>query len=138
MAARSSASISSRLSARRRIDGSKTTGTALARLLGRVHRGIRVGQQVGRDRVAPAGEGQADAHADHERPAVEDDRPAQLVGDPFGHRDRLGLVADAFDEDRELVATLARGDVAGPHDPRQAMGDLDRAAGHRRRGRASR
>ena len=42
----------------------------------------------------------------------------ELRGEPLGHRDGLGLVADALDEDRELVATLARGDVAARIDAR--------------------
>ena len=75
-----------------------------------------MGQQVVGDHAAAASEGDPDADPDDERSAIELDRPAELRGDPLGHRDRLGLVADALDQERELVATLARGDVADPHD----------------------
>ena len=62
---------------------------------------------------------------DDDRPAVELDRPAQLGGQSLGGVGRVGDARDRFEEDRELVAALASGDVAGPDRAAQAMGDLD-------------
>ena len=47
-----------------------------------------------------------------DRAAVELDRLAQLGGDALGGRGRLVDARDAIEQDRELVAALAGGDVA--------------------------
>ena len=59
------------------------------------------------------------------------DAPPSWIGrrssreDPLGGGDRLVVVADLAEEDRELVAALAGDDVIGPDRAGEPLGDLD-------------
>ena len=56
-------------------------------------------------------------------PVRERDRCADAGDEPFGNGDRLGLVRDLLEEDRELVATEAGGGVARPDREAKALAD---------------
>ena len=109
----------------RRIEDDMPT---LALVLGRVHRGIGMGQQIPGQRVTAARERDPDADPNDEWPPFEHDRATDRDGEPFRQGDDLLLAVDAFDQDRELVATLASGDVVGPDRHGESLGDLDEEA----------
>ncbi len=92
-------------------------------LLGAVHRHVGVLQQVVA-RGALVAQGDADADGGHHFvPGPQRDRVAQRPED--GRRHLAGLVGrrDALQQDDELVTSVARERVAGPHRPAQALGD---------------
>ena len=101
---------------------------AAARLLGVVHRGVGVAEQLLRALVARRRQRDADARADEHLGAAHDHRPDDGREQPLGDLDRLlarGLVGQVFAEDRELVAAEAGDGVAGPDHRLELARDRD-------------
>ena len=98
---------------------------ALAVALGRVHRDVGVAQQVLDDAVADLADRDADARLHVERLAGDLERLAHGGEHALGDLDRLRALADALEQDPELVAAEAGRGVAGAQAAAQALGDLD-------------
>ena len=97
----------------------------LALLLGLVHGGVGVADQVvGADRVA-LGQRDAEAGADEAVLALELERLADRGGEPVGDAADVVEVLDALEQDHELVAAEAGDHVVGAQLVGEALGDGD-------------
>ena len=93
-----------------------------AALLGAVHRGVGVAQEVGRIVVGALGERDAEARGDEVVARREHDRLADGLRDALGHPDRLARAVELLAHDQELVAA----------EPRHGVGRADRIVQPRR------
>ncbi len=98
----------------------RLTATAL---LGAVHGVVGLRQEIGRDDVGIAGEGQTDTDPHAQLHAVDGHGDVEGGLDPARHGTRPVLV-DGLAEDHELIATEMRGGVGGPDDGLDAAGRL--------------
>ena len=88
---------------------------AAAALLGAVHRGVGVAQQVLGERVGALGDRDPDARGDEVLAGGEDDRLVDRLRDALGHPDRLVRAVELLADDEELVAAEPGDRVGGPH-----------------------
>ena len=99
---------------------------AAAGRLGRVHRGVGVLAQLVRARGVEREQAEADARVHEQLGGAERERRLQGVGDPLA--DRVGVRAavarNVAHEHEELVAALARYEIAGPDGGAQPLRDL--------------
>ena len=96
-----------------------------AQVLGAVHRGVRVLEQVLRVGVGVR-QRHADARGDQVvLAALEPERCDQLEVQALGEDERLALVGHVLAQDYELVPSQAGDRVTGPQRTGEALGDLD-------------
>ncbi|MEO5337558.1 MAG: hypothetical protein H7841_11785 [Magnetospirillum sp. WYHS-4] len=94
-------------------------------VLGQIHGGIRVAQQIfGRYRV-PNAEGDTDTGRDVKGLTPDPEAIAQFLDHPLGHGGQLGVVVDLFAEDDEFVTAKPCQCVARPHDADQSFARLN-------------
>ena len=125
MACRRASSVSSRRTARVRIDWANTAERARPACFGLVHGRVGVAQQVGGRHVGRVGEGDAGADGHEVVPAVEEERSGGLFSDPLADADRLGLAEEVFAEHDELVSAEAGDGVARSHRGGEPLGHQD-------------
>ena len=112
-----------------------------AELLGVVHRGVGVAEQLFGALVTGRGERDADARTDEHLGAAHDHRPDDRGEEPLRDLDRQvarGVEREVLAEDRELVAAEPGHGVARPDHRLRACAPLPRAARRPRRGRGCR
>ncbi len=103
-----------------------------ARVLRAVHRSVGVAQQLARVRAVVREHGDADARGHEELVPVDHERPAHRAEQLLGHDAERFAVADAGQQDREVVGAHARDRVAFAHRAGQASADaLQELVAHR-------